>query len=90
MALEGVRKHYSGSGVNEHVKERGEGGDLVGRGMASLDGVGWMGFAEIKGEVLGAGQVYPGRDAEGVASVASTGEDTYTAVLGAYDKEDTG
>jgi len=66
------------------VKEKQEAGDLVGRGMAFLDGVGWMGFAGTKGEELGAGQAYPVRGAEGVESVASTGESTYKPGLVAY------
>ena len=88
--LEGAKKRYSGSGVSEYVTEMQEAGDLVGRGMAFLDGVGWMGFAGIKGEEgLGEGRVYPGRGAEGVESVTSMGEDTCTSGLIAY-KEDTG
>lgn len=44
--LEGVKRHCSGSDVRGRVKGKGEAGDLVGRGMALLGGVGWMGFAE--------------------------------------------
>jgi len=87
--LEGGKKRYSGSDVSEYVKEMGEAGDLVGRGMAFLDGVGWMDFAGTKGEEgLGEGRVYPGWDAEGVESVTSTGEGTCMPGLMAY-KEDT-
>jgi len=89
MGLEGAKKHYSGSDVSEYVKEKEEARDRVGRGMVFLDGVDWMGFAGTKWEELGEGQVYPGRDVEGVESVASTGEDTCTPDPVAY-KEDTG
>ena len=60
-----------------------------GRGIMFLGGVDWMGFAGTKREEPGAGQVYPGRDVEGVEFVASTGEDTCTPDSVAY-KEDTG
>ena len=43
--MEGVKKYYSGSDVSGYVKEREEARDRVGRGMAFLDGVDWMGFA---------------------------------------------
>lgn len=84
-----MKKRYSGPGVSGYVKEKQEGEDLVGRGMAFLDGVGWTGFAETKGEGPGVDQVYPVRGAEGVESVASTGGGTCTLGLAAYN-EDTG
>ena len=87
--MEGGKKHYSGSDVNEHAKEKEGAGDLVGRGMASLDGVDWMGFAGTKVEELGVGQVYPDQGVEGVESVASMEEGTCTPGLVAYT-EDTG
>jgi hypothetical protein len=74
-ALEGVKKRYSGLGVSGYVKEKQEAEDLVERGMVFLDGVGWMDFAGTKGEELGVDQVYPVQGAEGVESVASTGEE---------------
>lgn len=89
MALEGAKKHYSGSDASERVKERAEARGQVGRGTAFLDGVGWMGFAETKGEGLGVDQVYPGRGVEGVEFVTSRGEGTCTPGLVAH-KEDTG
>lgn len=76
--LEGVKKRCSGSDVNEYEKEMEEAGDLVEQEMVFLDGVGWMGFAGTKGEGLDVGRVYPGLGGEGVASVASKGEGTYT------------
>ena len=87
--LEEVKKHYSGLGVSGCGRGREGVRDLVERGSAFLGGVGWMGFAETKGEELGAGQVFPGWGAEGAASVTSTGEGTCMPDLVAY-KEDTG
>jgi len=81
MVLGGVKKRYLGSGGSEYVKERQEAGDLVGRGMAFLDGAGWTGFAGTKGEELGVDQVSPVQGAEGAESVASTGESTCTQDL---------
>jgi hypothetical protein len=57
---EEAKKHCSGLDVSGYGKEKEGAGDLVERGLVSLDGVGWRGFAETKGEELGAGQVYPG------------------------------
>ena len=72
-----MKKRYPGSGTSG-CEEKQEAGDLVGWGMAFLDDVFWTGFAGTNGKELGAGQVYPVRGAEGVGSVASTGESTCT------------
>jgi hypothetical protein len=84
---EGARKHYSGSDVSGYVKEKQEAGDPMGRGMVFLDGVGWTGFVETKGEEQGAGRVSLARGAEGAETSMREGG-TYTLDL-AY-KEDTG
>jgi hypothetical protein len=87
MALEGVKKHCSGSDVSERVKERAEARDQVGRGMVFLGGVGWVDFAGTKGEGLGVDQVYPGQGVEGVEFVTSRGEGTCTPGLVAYRED---
>ena len=71
------------------MKEREEVRDRVRQGMAFLDAIDWMGFAGTRREELGAGQVYPGQGVEGVVSLTSTGEGTYTPDPVAY-REDTG
>lgn len=76
--LEGVKKHCSDLDENECGKEKEVEGDLVGQESVFLDGVGWMGFAGTEVAGLDADQVYPGQGGEGVASVPSNGEDTYT------------
>ena len=87
--LEEVKRHCWELDVSGYVKEKREGGDLMGLGMEFLDGVGWMGFAEKGGGELGVRQAYPDQGAEEAASVASIGDRTCTPGR-VGRKEDTG
>ena len=66
-----MKEHHSGPDVGGRL------GDPI-QGVVFLDGVCWIGFGETKGEALGAGQVYLGRSAKRVESVAPAGESART------------